>query len=121
VPLETLLLEVPDDLRAMIRFQFQGVGPAGCSLLEAASVSEIAFTAAEITQAIDGEQLAVERECGHLVRTDRFLRLADDRAMPGGNAARQYAFIHALHQRVIYAEIPAERAAALASEDRRSP
>ena len=109
VPLETLRLEVPDDLREMIRFQFQGMGPADCSLLEAASVSEAAFTAAEIAQAIDGEQLAVERQCEHLVRTHRFLRLADDQAMRGEHAARQYAFIHALHQRVIYDEIPAER------------
>jgi predicted ATPase len=109
VPLETLRLEVPDELREMIRFQFQGMGPADCSLLEAASVSGMTFTAGEIAQAIDGEQLAVERECEHLVRTHRFLRLADDEAMPGGHATRLYAFIHAMHQRVIYDEIPAER------------
>jgi DNA-binding winged helix-turn-helix (wHTH) protein/tetratricopeptide (TPR) repeat protein len=109
VSLETLRLEVPDELREMIRFQFQGMGPADCSLLEAASVSGTTFTAGEIAQAIDGEQLVVERECEHLVRTHRFLRLADDEAMPWERGARQYAFIHALHQRVIYEEIPAER------------
>jgi DNA-binding winged helix-turn-helix (wHTH) protein/tetratricopeptide (TPR) repeat protein len=109
VPLETLRLEVPDDLREMIRFQFQGMGPADHSLLEAASVSETPFTEAEIAQALDREQLDVERECEHLVRTHRFLRPADDQTTPGEHAARQYAFIHALHQRVIYDEIPAER------------
>jgi predicted ATPase len=109
VPLETLRLEVPDDLREMIRFQFYGMGPADGYLLEAASVSGVTFTAGEISPAIDGEQRAVERGCEHLVRTHRFLRVADDEAMPGERAARQYAFIHALHQQVRYDEIPAGR------------
>lgn len=109
VPLETLRLEVPDDLREMIRFQFHGMGPADSSLLEAASVNGVTLTAGAITQAIDGEQRAVERGCEHLVQTHRFLRIADDEAMPGERAARQYAFIHALHQQVIYDEIPAGR------------
>ena len=106
VPLATLRLEVPDDLREMIRFQFHGMGPKDSSLLEAASVSGATFTAGEIVQAIDGEQRAVERGCEHLARTHRFLRVADDDAPPGERAARQYAFIHALHQQVVWDRDP---------------
>lgn len=109
VSLETLRLEVPDDLRDMIRFQFQGMGPSDRSLLEAASVHGGPFTAGEIAQAIDGELRAAENACEQLVRTYRFLRVADDGAMPGERAARLYTFIHALYQHIIYEEIPAGR------------
>ena len=109
VPLEALRLEVPDDLREMIRFQFQGMSPTDSSLLEAASVSGNTFTAGGIAEVIDGELRAVERACEHLARTYRFLRVAENKAMPRARAARQYAFIHALHQHVIYEEIPVGR------------
>jgi DNA-binding winged helix-turn-helix (wHTH) protein/tetratricopeptide (TPR) repeat protein len=109
VPLEMLRLEVPDDLRDMIRFQFHSMAPADRSLMEAASVSGGLFTAGEIAQAIDGELGAAESACEQLVRMYRFLRVADDAAMPGERTARRYTFIHALYQHVIYEEIPAER------------
>jgi DNA-binding winged helix-turn-helix (wHTH) protein/tetratricopeptide (TPR) repeat protein len=108
-PLETLRLEVPDDLRGMIRFQFQGMGPADRSLLEAASVHGGAFTAGQIAQAIDAEPDAAEGACEQLVRTYRFLRVADDATMPREGTARPYTFIHALYQHVIYEETPVER------------
>jgi predicted ATPase len=92
VPLETLRLEVPDDLREMIRFQFHGMGPVDRSLLEAASVNGGPFTAGEIAQAIDAEPDAAESACEQLVRTYHFLRVADDAAVPGERTARQYTF-----------------------------
>jgi len=109
VPLETLRLEVSDDLRDMIRFQFHGMGPADRSLLEAAGVNGGTFTAAEIAPVIDAELHAAESACEQLVRTHRFLRVAGDEAISGERTARQYTFIHALYQHVIYEEIPAER------------
>jgi DNA-binding winged helix-turn-helix (wHTH) protein/type II secretory pathway predicted ATPase ExeA len=107
VPLETLRLEVPDDLREMIRFQFQGVGPADGALLEAASVIGIKFTAGEVAQAIDGEIDTVERACDRFVQTHRFLRLPYTEVMPEERDGTQYAFLHGLHRHVIYEEIPA--------------
>ena len=110
VPLETLRLEVPDDLRDMIRFQFHGMGPADRSLLEAASVNGGPFAAGEIAQAVDAELRVAEGACEQLVRTYRFLRVADDdAAMLGERTTGRYTFIHALYQHVIYEEIPAER------------
>ena len=108
VPLETLRLEVPDDLREMIRFQFQAMGPLDRSLLEAASVIADAFTADDVAQTIAAELLAVESSCEQLVRTHRFLRIVDDAAMPDGTA-RHYAFRHALYKHVVYEEIPAAK------------
>lgn len=106
--LETLRLDVPDDLRDMLCFQFQGLGPADRSVLEAASVHGRVFTADEIAQAIGGELSAAEDTCEQLARTYRFLRVADDAAMPG-EIATPYTFIHALYRHVIYEEIPAGR------------
>lgn len=109
VSLEKLLLEVPDDLRDVIRFQFHGMGPADRSLLEAASVNGGNSTVAELAPAIDAELRAAEEACEQMVRTSRFLRIADDAAIPGEHTARRYRFIHALYQHVIYEEIPAGR------------
>ena len=109
VPLETLRLEVPDNLREMIRFQFHAMGPADRSLLEAAGVSGGTFTAGEIAQAIDAAPDAAESACEQLVRTYRFLRVAEIVAMAGERTARQYTFIHALYRHVIYEETPVER------------
>ena len=106
-PLETLHLEVPDDLREMIRLQFHRMSPVDASLLEAAAVSGASFTAAEIAQAVDAELSVGEGACERMVRTYRFLRIADDPTAAA--TARSYAFIHALYQRVLYEEIPAGR------------
>lgn len=109
VPLETLHLEVPDDLREMIRFQFQAMSPADRALLEGAGVHDGVFTAHDIALAIDAPLAAAEDICERLARTHRFLCVVDDASGLAERIARQYAFIHGLYRRVIYEEIPAGR------------
>jgi DNA-binding winged helix-turn-helix (wHTH) protein/predicted ATPase len=109
VPLEMLQIEVPDDLREMIRAQFHALSPAEQSLLEAAAVAGVEFSADEVAAGIEGEASVVSVACERLSFARRFLRLAGAAELPGNRVARRYSFIHALYQHVLYEAIPDER------------
>jgi DNA-binding winged helix-turn-helix (wHTH) protein/tetratricopeptide (TPR) repeat protein len=109
VPLQTLQVEAPDSLRDVIHSQFRILSPAVQSLLEAAAVAGVEFTAEEVVASLGSERDAVEAACEHLVREQRFLRRAGIAEGPDEHVVRRYAFIHALYQRIVYAEIPQAR------------
>jgi DNA-binding winged helix-turn-helix (wHTH) protein len=108
VPLETLRVEAPDNLRDLIRSQFHLVTPADRSLLEAAAVAGVEFTAEEIAATLGAKSDVVEAACERLAREQRFWRLAEIAGGPE-HVARRYAFIHALYQSIVYADIPETR------------
>ncbi len=115
VPLETLEIEVGEDARDMIRGQFHAMSPADQSLLEAAAVAGVEFSADEIAAGLGGEGDVVLMACERLVYARRFLRLAGIAELPDNCVARRYSFIHALYQHVLYGGIPDERRAHLHS------
>jgi DNA-binding winged helix-turn-helix (wHTH) protein/tetratricopeptide (TPR) repeat protein len=109
VPLETLRIEVSDDVREMIRAQFHALSPAEQSLLEAAAVAGVKFSADEVAAGIEGESDVVSVVCERLLYAGRFLRLAGTTELPNDRVARRYSFIHTLYQHVLYDVIPDER------------
>jgi DNA-binding winged helix-turn-helix (wHTH) protein/tetratricopeptide (TPR) repeat protein len=109
VPLETLQIEVPDDMRDMIRAQFHATSLPDQSLLEAAAVAGVEFSADEIAAALASDGDTVGAACERLVYTHRFLRVVGTAELPDDGVARRYSFIHALYQDVLYNGIPDER------------
>jgi predicted ATPase len=109
VPLETLQIEVPDDMRDMIRAQFHAMSLTDQSLLEAAAVAGVEFSADEVAAGLASEGDTVGATCERLVYAHRFLRVVETAELPDDRVARRYSFIHALYQHVLYSEIPEER------------
>ncbi len=109
VSLETLRLEVPDDLRQVILSQVHALVPRDQALIEAASIAGVEFTAGEIAGDDTAGEEAIETACERLTRTHRFLRVAGTAAFPDGRQIRRYAFIHGLYQDVVYHAVPEGR------------
>src|SRR5262249_36880055 len=109
VPLETLQIEVPDDMRDMIQAQFRAMSLTDQALLEAAAVAGVEFSADEIAAGLVSEGDTVGASCERLVYAHRFLRVVGTAELPGDRVARRYSFIHALYQHVLYSGIPDER------------
>jgi len=95
-------LGVPDDARRTIAAQFDRLGPADQSLLQAASVAGTEFAAPAIAAPLGWALDDVEARCDTLAHSQRFLRDAGRSAWPDGTVARRYAFTHELHRRAVY-------------------
>lgn len=104
---------VPESLRQMIEQQLAWLRPDEQWLLEAASVSGMAFSAASLAAAVDDAVEAVEGRCEELARREQFLRASGVEEWPDGTVAARYRFLHVLYQQVLYERLPAARRASL--------
>jgi adenylate cyclase len=95
-------LGVPDDVRRTIAMQFDRLGPADQSLLQAASVAGAEFAAQAIAAPLGWTLDEVEARCEILAHSQRFLRDAGRSAWPDGTVARRYAFTHQLYRQAVY-------------------
>jgi DNA-binding winged helix-turn-helix (wHTH) protein len=99
-------LPVPEDLREMVLAQFQRLGGDERSVLEAASVVGVNFAPSLVARALGREAEDVDAAAQHMTRAHLFLNIADDEARGPGT---RYEFSHALHQQLLYEQIPALR------------
>jgi predicted ATPase/DNA-binding winged helix-turn-helix (wHTH) protein len=105
--LETAAVGVPESLRQLIEQRLEQVSPEDQTLLEAASVAGMEFSAAAVAAAVEREAEAVEVRCEALARRGQFVQACGTAAWPDGTVAAQYGFIHALYQEVLYDRVPA--------------
>ena len=111
-PLSSVDLEIPESLRQVIEAQVQALRPDDQRVLEVASIAGVTFT--PVVSAVTGnlDPADFEERCDALARRHHVLRVADTEAMPGGEIAQRYEFLHALYREVLYRrQSPARRAA----------
>jgi DNA-binding winged helix-turn-helix (wHTH) protein len=111
MPPEAIDLGVPDDVRRMIEIQLDGLDPTERVVLEAASVAGSDITPSIVASAINREAGGTEHLCDTLASAQRFLHEAEPVMWPIGETQRSFSFIHELHRRVVYEEIPDGRRA----------
>jgi len=107
--LESMAVDVPEELRRLIELHLEAVGPGEQEILEAAGVAGMEFSAATVAAGVDRETETVEASCEAMARRGRFLRALGSEEWPDGTVAARYGFLHALHQEVLYNRIPAGR------------
>ena len=100
-------LAVPRDLVEMVTAQFQGLSADERGILEAAAVAGVSFAPGIVARALDRDAEEVEAVSEQMARSRQFLNVAS-RSEDGGSPVR-YDFFHALHQQVIYEQIPDRR------------
>ena len=96
---------VPANIRHLIEQQKEQLREEEQVLLEAASVVGIEFSTAAVAAALAKEQEWVEEQCELFVHRQQFLRSLGVIEWPDGTIAGRYAFLHALHQNVMYDSI----------------
>lgn len=107
--LETLAINVPASIRALIEKQLERLTPDELQALEAASVAGVEFSAAAATAALGGELLQVEESCESLTRRHHFLVRRGVFRWPDGTESSSYRFSHELVHRVVSEAIPGAR------------
>jgi DNA-binding winged helix-turn-helix (wHTH) protein/tetratricopeptide (TPR) repeat protein len=105
--LEAMAVDVPEGLRQLIELHLNQVSPEDQTILEAASVAGVKFSAAAVAAGVELEAESVEARCEALARRTQFLQAIGSEAWPDGTVAARYRFLHALHQEVLYNRIPA--------------
>jgi DNA-binding winged helix-turn-helix (wHTH) protein/predicted ATPase len=103
-------VEIPDTLRQLLELQTERLSADDRRLLEVSSVAGVEFSTAAVAASLGQPILSVEARLADLARLGRFIRARGPGVWPDGTLAHRFAFIHALHQQVLYAAIPAGRA-----------
>jgi DNA-binding winged helix-turn-helix (wHTH) protein len=100
---------VPEDARRIIATQFERLGPADQSLLQAASVAGAEFVTRSVAAALGRTLDDVDACCEAMAHSRRFLRDAGIIELPDGTVARRFAFTHQLYRQAVYEETSAGR------------
>jgi DNA-binding winged helix-turn-helix (wHTH) protein/tetratricopeptide (TPR) repeat protein len=106
---ETIIAMVPAHLRALIELQLAHLSSKDQTLLEAASVAGVEFSAATVAAAVERAEEVVEARCTALAHQGQFLQACGHAEWPNGTVTACYGFRHALYQEVLYQRVPAGR------------
>lgn len=100
------LSRVPSRIEDMLRGQFGVLPPLEREILDVASVIGPRFALPTLCDASGQHPLKVEAVCERLASQEHFVRRDGVEQWPDGTPAVHYRFRHAVHQEVIYAQIP---------------
>jgi DNA-binding winged helix-turn-helix (wHTH) protein/tetratricopeptide (TPR) repeat protein len=106
---ETIPTIVPATLLALIEHQLAHCSPEAQTLLEAASVAGVEFTAAAVAAGLECTDAETEAQCVMLAHHEQFLQARGRAEWPDGTVTACFGFRHALYQDVLYQRIPAGR------------
>lgn len=112
--LPDLRRELPASVRSMIQRKLDHVAEEDRLLLAAASVQGAEFDSAVVARALGRDGADVEERLQHLDRVHGLVRLVREYEFPDRTLTQRYAFVHALYQQALYAQLPPTRRAALA-------
>jgi DNA-binding winged helix-turn-helix (wHTH) protein/predicted ATPase len=107
--LDTATVGVPETLRHLIEQQFERLTPTEQTLIEAASVAGVDFTAAAVAASIDMPAEDVDIRYATLARQGQFVQPHGAATWPDGTVTGRYRFGHALYHEVVYARVPPGR------------
>ena len=105
-------MRAPPSLARIVESEIDKLDPDTQAVLEAGSINEGEFSAAEnhVATALDEERF--EALCEHLVRNTALVRRADFAVLPAGRKVQRYAFRHMIFREVAYDRQSATRRAA---------
>ncbi len=93
---------VPDELSQMIELEIERLGADDQRLLEAASLTSVAFPAWAVAAALEEDAAMIEEACDDLARRLYFVRRAGQDELPDGTRSAFYVFAHGLYREVLY-------------------
>jgi DNA-binding winged helix-turn-helix (wHTH) protein len=111
LPLEQIVVGVPEGLRHMIEAQIERLSMEEQRTLEAASVIGAAFAVEIGAAAADVAPEDFEDLCDKLSRRHRIVRVAGTQSLLNASASPRYEFVHELYREVFYQrQAPGRRA-----------
>jgi DNA-binding winged helix-turn-helix (wHTH) protein/predicted ATPase len=107
--LEAVMTGVPTSVRQLLNQQFAQLQPPVQTLLEAASVAGVEFTAAAVAAGLAQSVEAVEAVCDALAQRGQFVEARGAVDWPDDTVTARYGFLHALYRAILYEQVPASR------------
>jgi DNA-binding winged helix-turn-helix (wHTH) protein len=101
-PLEDAGTGVPDELAQMVELEIERLSPLEQSVLEAGSLTAVAFPAWAVAAALEKDAAEIEELCDELARRVHFVERAGQDELPGGGSSNFYVFGHGLYREVLY-------------------
>lgn len=111
--LETIDLEVPENLRQVIELQIERLSTEKQRVLEVASITGAWFTTAVRAAPANVDAERFEEICEDLARRHQIVRSAGPQEFPDGTKSARYEFVHASYRKVLYNRQPPGRRAKL--------
>jgi len=110
VPIESIYLEAPENLRQMVELQIERLSAEEQRVLEVASLAGVSFIAkANALGIVDKEKF--ENVCVELSRRQHLVRRTASHHFPDRTSPQCYEFAHALYREVFYhRQVPERRA-----------
>ena len=93
---------VPRELAQMIELEIDRLSPREQRILEAASLTSVAFPAWAVAAALEEDVAAAEEECDELAHRLYFVQRAGQDELPDGTRSAFYVFAHGLYREVLY-------------------
>lgn len=111
--LPELWLELPETVRSMIQRKLERLDDGDRRLLGAAAAQGHEFDSAVVAAAIEFDPAAVEERMQLLERVHGLVRLLREDEFPDRTLTMRYAFVHALYQQALYADLSPTRRTAI--------
>lgn len=112
-PLERLQLEVPEDVRAMVRNQLASLDESERVALRYASVVGTEFSSRVVAELLGRDELLLEEQLQMLSSQQRLIETLGHESWPDGQVSTRYRFVHALYQNELYDGLASGRRASL--------
>jgi DNA-binding winged helix-turn-helix (wHTH) protein len=101
-PLEEAGTGVPEELAQMVELEIERLNEQEQSVLEAGSLTAVAFSAWAVAAALEKDAAEIEELCDALARRVHFVERAGEDELPGGASSNFYVFAHGLYREVLY-------------------
>ena len=113
LPLATIGLDIPENVRSMIHKQIEMLSHEEGRILQHASVEGEEFTSTVLARLLECDELWVEERLATIEKTHRLIQRLAEEELPDGTVTTKYRFAHALYQNLIYETVLTRRRALL--------
>lgn len=108
-PLSDMDLEIPENVRSMIRKKVEALEEEDHRTLQYASIEGEEFTSIVLATLLGMDELDLEERLARLDRNTRLIEIREEEELPDGSLVTRYRFAHALYQNVLYGDLVSKR------------
>ena len=103
-------LGIPGSIQHMVEVELGRLDSRECTMLEAASLAGVDFSAQLVAAATDSDLEEVEEVCDALARRGRLIRTTGETGWPDGSMGARYGFLQTVYREVLQQRVsPARR------------
>ena len=102
-------MEMPENVRSMIRTKMETLPEEDRRILQYASIEGEEFTSTVLSDLLGMDEIDLEERLTLMERRHRMLRKTEEEDWPDGSLVTKYRFIHGLYQNAFYADIVTKR------------